>query len=124
MAPCSVSLLAITGAADAGRKPIRSPRCALPIHAHLGRGVDGECPRTVSRLPVSPSQGTAMLPQEVGKLKPARVSLPVVGGEPPPEPPRGVKEFPVGARRRRSGSGSGSGSRRTEPYLRFRGGCK
>lgn len=45
-----------------------------------------------------------MLPQEVGKPKPHRVSLPVCGGDAPPVPPRRLKDFPLSARRRRSGS--------------------
>ncbi|KAM9856558.1 rho-related GTP-binding protein RhoU-like [Aulostomus maculatus] len=47
-----------------------------------------------------------MLPQEVGRLKPCRVSDPVCGGDAPPVAPRRLKnrDFPLSAKRRRSGS--------------------
>ncbi|XP_058495563.1 rho-related GTP-binding protein RhoU-like isoform X1 [Solea solea] len=47
-----------------------------------------------------------MLPQDVGKPKPRRVSDPVSVGHGPPIPPRRLKnrEFPLSAKRRRSGS--------------------
>lgn len=47
-----------------------------------------------------------MLPQDVGKQKPRRVSDPVWEGDGPPPPPRRIKnrDFPVNVKRRRSGS--------------------
>lgn len=47
-----------------------------------------------------------MLPQDVGKQKPRRVSEPVCGGDSPVVQPRRLKnrDFPLNVRRRRSGS--------------------
>ncbi|XP_068177949.1 rho-related GTP-binding protein RhoU-like isoform X2 [Antennarius striatus] len=47
-----------------------------------------------------------MLPQDVGKQKPRRVSEPVCGGQAPPVPPLRLmsRQFPLTVKRRRSGS--------------------
>lgn len=47
-----------------------------------------------------------MLPQDVGRQKPRRVSEPVCGGDAPPVPAARFKhrDFPLGVKRRRSGS--------------------
>lgn len=52
------------------------------------------------------TEGRAMLPQDVGKQKPRRVSEPVCGVDGPPVPPRRLKnrDFPLSVKRRRSGS--------------------